>query len=724
MEISRALMTLAFVHDRFVETGDIRSGLAPLFGPIARENIGKDFDSEKCSEWLRNRYDIVIQPAAVESLAPALKDSGVLVEERVGGTVLLRYGSSIDVAPPLEEQTIDQCINSFLSYAQPRLKNANVSIPEETLTRGLLDRLVRLEFLHILLRAHHSHTENNSSHQLGRNMPLRSKPTATDNVPKWLDFLCASFLLYCKREDQVLFELLVHICSGALLAEVVLDIQEPTTDAAQLADLTILLDGPLVLDLLKLSDDEHYKHMSSVIRSARKASAKIAVLSHSIEEMRGAIFATLKLARRHEQAQHGPLGRRLPSSPTLQTYASTVASDLQRIIQRMNIEILAPSRTIHPQALASYPDSLDAELAGRLPGLNVDTRLRDAKSVLDVLRLRGDEYLHTPIARSGYIFVSRNDTLVHRSRTSLIGDGVLSEHSAAPAITDRHLSGLLWVIGGGKETNLTRTQLIANCSAAVAPRQDVITRMYDFLSDLDPEKRPYFEALMTQERACQVLMEKTLGDATLVTKNNFAEIYAQIEQTAGERVTADKDAEIKRLKGLHVQELAVKQRELAEQSERAEEAQSLVEEKDQELRENLESGRQEVSEAQEREMKALNGIASNCLKVGLRAGRTVRAGIIALTVVIIAGVAWTIDRFDAGLPWIAYLIGGGLVVFELCAKPDWFIVRPVSWAREKAFQSQATKLGATNLLDKFAVDWNTKQVTPKKASRPNRTDAT
>ena len=82
----------------------------------------------------------------------------------------------------------------------------------------------------------------------------------------------------------------------------------------------------------------------------------------------------------------------------------------------------------------------------------------------------------------------------------------------------------------GKAEELTQYRLLANCTAALEPRNDVVAKMYRFLSQLDERKAQQFRALMTGERAGQHLMQLTLGDSILITSTSDAEhILEQVE---------------------------------------------------------------------------------------------------------------------------------------------------------------------------------------------------
>ena len=119
---------------------------------------------------------------------------------------------------------------------------------------------------------------------------------------------------------------------------------------------------------------------------------------------------------------------------------------------------------------------------------------------------------------------------------------MLDSNEVPPALTDRYLAGLLWVLFGGKAGDLAPTLLLANCAAALEPRNDVIGKMHRFLSQVSEKQAATFRALMTNERAGQHLMELTLGDPGFLTEENSEVLLERIKQTLveEERVQSDK----------------------------------------------------------------------------------------------------------------------------------------------------------------------------------------
>ena len=98
-----------------------------------------------------------------------------------------------------------------------------------------------------------------------------------------------------------------------------------------------------------------------------------------------------------------------------------------------------------------------------------------------------------------------------------------------PIVTSRYLSGLCWLLCGGKsDQSPTVAKLLANCAAALRLKPELAERPKRFLAAVDPEKARHFEAMMTNERASQYLVEVTLGDANVITANNAEDIYEEV----------------------------------------------------------------------------------------------------------------------------------------------------------------------------------------------------
>ena len=94
-------------------------------------------------------------------------------------------------------------------------------------------------------------------------------------------------------------------------------------------------------------------------------------------------------------------------------------------------------------------------------------------------------------------------------------------------------------------------KLLANCTAAVRPRGDVINKMKDVLRESSPDDLASFEAMMVDERLGYCLMQNTLGDVALVTGDSTPRLLQQMRHALTAEVSQQKDDEIAKNKAEH-----------------------------------------------------------------------------------------------------------------------------------------------------------------------------
>lgn len=564
MQLTRPLIAFAFLAEKFEQTGDIAQGLMPLFAPIIREHEGKEFSASSFATGISEYYGIKVHPWAVEDWLGRLEKEGLV--EKIGitsGVFSYRYVKSPDESKPIDERDIRGLLDAFLAHANKKLTDHGLSIPKETIEKGFVDRLVRMEFLNIILKpdtAKELPTYSTSTLRLPKSPEEALERERQDREAR-LDFLCADFILNTSNENLQLFEMLLQIACGALVAEVILDFQVPA-QKVELKSLTIYLDAPFIMDLLDLSYAENVKYSGELFRQLKETAARVAVFPHSLDEIRGAIKAPLDRFE-HGEPVTGPTGTRLHSS-AFRAYARSILGGREPEMKSLGIDIAGTSTFKSAQSLQSFAETEEEELSQRIGFYeNASAKLRDAGSIANIIRLRQRADIPMQnLAASRAIFLTRNSRLANLSATFLIGRGVIGERSVPPCITDRYMAGLLWISQGGKGKELSRYRLLANCASAVSPRRDVLKRMHGFLSQVDEVKARHFQALMTNNKAAHYLMSKALGDATLVTKDNFEDVYEEVQRIAAEKVTKEKDQEIEKLHVEYGQIVKTKEEEL------------------------------------------------------------------------------------------------------------------------------------------------------------------
>lgn len=515
MKSTRALIAFAYVADQFAKTNDIAQGLVPLFAPLISARAGRAFDPKKFADDVKETYDLDMHPYVAEQFAPALAQRGYLQEDRRDGTVHYKNLKCEIAEPPIREEQLRDLIDGFVAFATPRLKRAQLSSSPDQLQAAFLDRLVRPEFLALILRP-------DQPSRGPRTLGLTGDKDEVLHTEQHFDYLVASYMLHLHQKQSDQFDLLVAATSGALVSEVIVDLQHPLTDPEPLADLPIAVDSPLILDALGLGLEGAKPYATQLIDQIKKVGAVPVVFDGTVEEIRRVLRAPLQHHERNEEV-YGPLGRRFRYQPALAPYVRSIIPKIEEKISELDVEIYEIAKTDRADRRQFFSETREQELGNSLGDYPTeDARQHDAGAVADVLRLRGKEEVQS-IRDAKIVFVTRNLRLARLTRIFLTKNSLMSREYFPPCITDRYLAGLLWISSGGGGDSLSRLRLVANCSAAVVPRRELVSRMHKFFETLNPTMVSRFEALMTNERAEYFLMDRALSDATLITQENYEE---------------------------------------------------------------------------------------------------------------------------------------------------------------------------------------------------------
>jgi hypothetical protein len=538
--IDRPLIAFAFLAQATQVQGDLMSGLAPIFKPIAKQRVGKRFDADEFAAAVAALYGIKIHPWAVEDLATRLEKSGLLIRTSIGAEASEYVYANVEgTFDDVTESHIRQVVQRFVDFAKPVLARLGATLDEKLLEEGFFDELTTIDFHSILLKPEgkdpRSTTlalkQNSDEQQYQQSLTARAH----------LDVLCAAFIVDTYHNDRPLYDLVARIATGALLSEVVLNLQDPGKTASLLT-LRVLLDAPLVMSVLDLSSEESYRYTNELRKALKEHDATIEVFRHSLDEVRDNLKAVMVGVS--QGAGFGATARRL-QSPAFSAYVRGVLQDLDAAVNRAGIRVVeSPS---HDAAYRFFTEEDEEYFHGMLGSFwNPLAQSRDAASIAGVMRLRqGRRTRMSAFHQAQYVFVTQNPRVADASARLLVSRKLGAMNEVPPAITDRFLAGLVWILYGGKAAVLTRYSLLASCCAALEVRNDVMAKVHRFLKDVDETKAKQFRAMMTDERAGQHLMQLTLGDTLLIPSTADAEqILESLEARFEDKHRARADAAI------------------------------------------------------------------------------------------------------------------------------------------------------------------------------------
>lgn len=525
---SKELAAFAYVQEEYTKTGDIIAGIIPIFSPIIHECAGQVFNPTAFAEKVRLTYDIGMRPIVAEGLIPKLVDAGLLAESKPSEHVsIYRCVEGPKIQMSNTEQLVDDLLEEFCRFADEALRVHQIIISKEELWDGFLQRLLEMKFVHSSNGATESikqaDVENSSNEE-----PEASKKEQREMV---LDVLSAEYIANLAEGNPARFEFMERMVAGALIADVVLTLQQPAADT-RLNKLTVVIDSPLIMDALDLNTIEQAKYAQDLIDLLDKSKVKLIIFKHLIEEIKNNIRATLNA---HLQGQHpyGPLANRFQSNPIHVTYARAVLDGTEDFISNLNITVEDADKFNSPEYLSYCPEEVLDSLRNCLNPLfdKVERRTRDATSVASVMRMRKGNRSQASVTESEYVMVTRNISVMASTNKCVIAKGLISVDDVPPCISDRQLACVLWLCLGGSDNKLTREKLLANCIDALYPRPNLLSTIRMFLEKIDTKKADIFEALMKDQRAQRCLIHKTHGDASMVSLDNVEELFEEVKRS-------------------------------------------------------------------------------------------------------------------------------------------------------------------------------------------------
>ena len=242
-----------------------------------------------------------------------------------------------------------------------------------------------------------------------------------------------------------------------------------------------------------------------------------------------------------------PLGDRIQYEKDHAAYARTILDNIEGELFKRGFEIIDAQDFKGKEFQRFCPEELKDAIRVDL-GIHehIERWERDALSLSTVLRARKPNEHPSTITEAGIVFITRNNFVARKSRNTLLSKRRLLPSDIPPALTDRQISGLLWLVVGGNMGLLSRKKLVANCSMVMHPGMDIVSKMREMLTNLDPKKAELFEALMRDRRAKSCLVHSTLGLPMAITPQNASEILDEVRKSTATEVKQEEEEKAKR----------------------------------------------------------------------------------------------------------------------------------------------------------------------------------
>ncbi|WZB75517.1 hypothetical protein WJ972_03815 [Achromobacter insuavis] len=265
---------------------DLLSGIAILIRPLINDLASGIFDSRVLAERLATAYGISVPSAALEDMTHRLVAANILRIEQTGtGITRALYTTNSDSESIASDSEADfqAILDDFLEHAAERLTYAGKQFSQEQLTTGFLRHLATLDFSAI--KARPVVLQEGASTIVGPAAREQIELSAELADQAVLDALVASYIAFCKNTYQPAFSFLQRLPTEPLAAELVFDLQAPTS-VSRLINTTVVVDTPLILSYLDLSSSQDTVDAKRFLTQIQEAGAELPPFSIQLKKLK------------------------------------------------------------------------------------------------------------------------------------------------------------------------------------------------------------------------------------------------------------------------------------------------------------------------------------------------------------------------------------------------------------------------------------------------------
>jgi hypothetical protein len=496
---------------------DFYLNLVAFFEPFIEEKNGQIVDIDALKEYARIRLMLTLSNDVAEIFASQMRRVGWLQEISTSESNPL-YRCKFSGKPLLTDdykqydERLSTLIRQFIAFISDQKIALNRYSPQ----------YIEDGFIAFLIKQFISDNDNFSSTVISDDSQL--------------EYWIAKFIARLNINDKSTFEFIQKIAGVFLLADVIIEIGNPSQDTKGIKDLLVFLDGPLVMNYLGLAGQREKDNVSFALERLRGAGATVACFKHSCDEIRDNLTG---LFARAPQDRTGPSAEAVRKGEVREMYLASVRNNVEHFVEKVaKIEVVHAQLNQYEYAKRYCDDVVYQELIPNMPSQSSAGRERDAASIAIIMRRRGG-HESSQLKEAKFLLVTSSETLVRRANEVLRENRVLGGDRSVigPAIHQRVVAGLVFAnFGLTEKQEISRRQLLAACARVVMLRPRVLERLRQQIGLLNrPEDAAIVDALLSQPRASEIIMDHSIGLGRPISPSNIEETIAAIREAGPTR---------------------------------------------------------------------------------------------------------------------------------------------------------------------------------------------
>lgn len=396
--------------------------------------------------------------------------------------------------------------------------------------------------------------------------------TIPDQVKQKDAMLLAKYIFHCQKNDTEIFSIIKQAAAGYLIAATVVSSIENDDDykskRSKYSSLVLYLDTPFILRVLGLNTDEMQVSYKALLKELRHHNNAFKIFRHTVEEIVGILNDC-------ERWIEDPRYNATIASQALKTFIAKKYTkvDIQLIIEKIDVllndEHIEIDETDYYAEGFNYLQINDAPIRAAIissymennPLFNYANKQYtiecDIKSITSIFKLwRKQVYRNYTSAK--FLFVTTNSTLAFLSRKFTASENPSYYYKVYPCVTDVALGTAIWLSEPVQKIDtFSELKLLADCSNALLPTDDVIRKLCDSIEEVYNRKQITVEdyyLLKVHAFDSELVTKQILNDESAFSDKILEEILCDIKEniTAPYRVQTN---EFKKLLGEKEDEL-------------------------------------------------------------------------------------------------------------------------------------------------------------------------
>lgn len=373
----------------------------------------------------------------------------------------------------------------------------------------------------------------------------KSPLPAQDPTEKVTDYIVASFITHCAKNQPGLFESIKVLVQSHILANALMCPDLQVTNRG-FKGVHFFVDTRFMLKALDLESEFDTNSARSLLAAIRKLNGVLCIFPETKAEIEAVLRANIRGIQ--SGAGRGPIFRELLKRHKAVTDIIFAESNLDASLASLSISMFpSPAYDENNYQFQIDEVGLRSEIEEEIEYLTDKAAVHDIRVVRNIFALRKGRSVSS-IENSGYVFLTTNSALsraaFHYERKNSSG------WIFSAVVTDYHLSHLAWLKSPMQAADLPRAEILASCYGAMCPNESMWSRYLVELDRLKADNKVSasdHEVLRFSVHAPDELMDVTRGEVEGITEANLHRILEKLEKG----YAADKQQQIEKIKQEH-----------------------------------------------------------------------------------------------------------------------------------------------------------------------------